>query len=388
MQSANSKIDFLEVRRGNAEDHCGEIAIAEKDFWSTPFQWPSWLRAWQHYLGGQADANLFTAIGYCAGQPVFILPLAVSKRLGAQVLTSRGYQQSDYTAPIVGKLHLDSFAHADGASILREIAGRIGNIDLIYLPKQPSVLEDVANPFVLADAVPYHAGAHAIDFVAGETWEQSLQRRRSSKTRRRLKEKRAALAKLGQVSFRVAKNEEEARNLVGICLRAKTEQLMKLGHWDPFSPPGVRDFLTDYFSANVTQSSWAVSLDVDGRPVVTAFGFRDSEQWLLYQMAMSGGPESRHSPGTHLLMNLMQHCIEQGVSRLDLGLGDESYKAEWCDEDIALQISAIGLTARGKVLKKGLMLRARLRSRMAADPRLYERAKWLKGIAQKFWLPV
>jgi CelD/BcsL family acetyltransferase involved in cellulose biosynthesis len=76
-----------------------------------------------------------------------------------------------------------------------------------------------------------------------------------------------------------------------------------------------------------------------------------------------------------------------GVKRFDLALGDESYKAEWCDEHILLETSTLAFTARGRLLQKMIRLRAAARSRKATDPRLYERAKWLKGMARKFRLP-
>lgn len=88
-----------------------------------------------------------------------------------------------------------------------------------------------------------------------------------------------------------------------------------------------------------------------------------------------------------MLMDLMQHCVAGGIGRLDLALGDESYKAEWCDEDLKLCISTLPLSTRGKILDLLIRLRARLRTRMASNSRLYERAKWVKGMARKIRLP-
>ena len=381
---SGASIDFIEVRQGVLPNPpSGETT----EYWLTPFQTPAWLEAWQHAIGAPAGIVPVTAIGYSGGHAVFMLPLAVVRRFGASILTWHAYQQSDYTAPLVSKEHVKLFAELDGAAILRQIAQRAGGIDLIYMPKQPETIAGVANPFVLADAVSYHAGAHAINFAAGESWEDFLKRRRSSKTRKRLKEKRSALDKLGTIAFRVAASAAEAAGIIRTCLDAKSEQLAKLGHWDPFSPPGVRDFLVSFFATNCGASTWAVALDVGGKPAATAFGFITGDTWLLYQMAMSGDVLSRHSPGTHLLMDLMQHCTKLGVARLDLALGDESYKAEWCDEDIRLMVSTQAFSVRGKLLRQLVLLRASLRQRMAADAKLYERAKWLKGLARKIRLP-
>ena len=379
-------IDFIELRQGQLPEI--PDSGAEQDYWLTPFQTQGWLEAWQARIGAMTGATPVTAIGYADGQPVFKLPLAVVRRFGASILTWCAYPQSDYTAPIVSRAHVAMLHQLDGASIMRQVASRLGSIDLVYMPKQLSDIHGVRNPFVLPGASDYHVGAHAINFVPGESWEQTYMRRRSGKTRKRLREKRAALEKLGAISFHVADSESSARAMIDACLTAKTEQLMKLGHWDPFSPPGVRDFLLSFFGANVGQSSWAVSLNVNGKPAATAFGFSDRQQWLLYQMAMPGGPEAKHSPGTHLLMELMQHCIAQGAHRLDLALGDEPYKAEWCDEHQSLRMSTLAFSLRGRLLERLVHMRSRLRSRMASDAKLYERAKWVKGMARKLWLPI
>lgn len=384
-QAPGAVIDFIEIRNGQLP--ALTAAEAECALWASPFQSRGWLNAWQQAVGLGSRHTPITAIGYGNGQQVFTLPLSVVRRFGANILTWCAYPQSDYTAPVFAKGWSARIGDLDGASILRQIASRIGDIDLIYMPKQLASLDGAANPFVLPDAVPYHVGAHAINFTAGESWDEQLKHRRSTKTRKRLKEKRSALEKLGEVRFRIATSEADARLIVDRCLAAKTEQLAKLGHWDPFSPPGVRGLLLDYFSANVAQSTWAVALDAGDKPAAMAFGFRDGEQWLLYQMAMPSGPEGKHSPGTHLLMDLMQHCTAQGVRRLDLALGDESYKAEWCDEDMRLLISTLALSPRGRLLEKLVRLRAALRMKMTTDPVLYERAKWVKGLARKIRLP-
>ncbi len=379
-------IDFIEISRGLQPSSLNFAGLADR-MTLTPFQRSSWLHAWEDAIGRHGGYEPVVVLCYNGAKPVLSLPLAIVKRCGVRCLTWSAYRQNDYCAPIVNDAFKDAIGALDGESLIRQIASRIGDIDLVSFPKQPRTIDGISNPFVLPRSVSHHAGAHRINFRPGEDWETDFARRRSGKTRRRLREKRTALEKSGAVTFRVAGTEPEARELVGACLEAKSDQLKELGFWDPFSPLGVRKFLTDYFSSNVAQSTWAVSLDVDGRSAATAFGFGGGKEWLLYQMAMLDGPQRRHSPGAHLLMELMKHCIGAGVTRLDLALGDEPYKSEWCDEHIDLLMSAVALTPRGALLRKMILLRAGVRLRLAANPRLYEWAKWLKGMTRKLKLP-
>lgn len=379
------RIDFIEVRLGSLPESSDILFEDGQAAWSTPFQRLDWLDTWWRHEGGQALAA--TAVGYSECHPVFILPLCVYEQFGVRILSWCGYQYSDYCAPIVNLRYKDAFAGINGDSVLRQIARRVRGIDLVHIPKQIPVVGGLKNPFILKESSPYHVGAHAITFKPGESFEQWYARRRSSKTRSRLREKRANLEKIGPVQFSVAQSPEEARELISLCLDTKSEQLERAGHWNPFSPIGVKETLIDHFSKGCGQTAWAVALKVGGANVVTAFGFRGKEEWLLYQMAMSNGPEARFSPGAHLLLSLIKHCIEEELMRLDLALGDETYKAEWCDDNTELVTSALALTARGKLLREVTLAKSRVSAKVAANPRLYSSAKWVKGIASKLLSP-
>jgi CelD/BcsL family acetyltransferase involved in cellulose biosynthesis len=161
----------------------------------------------------------------------------------------------------------------------------------------------------------------------------------------------------------------------------KSAQLARLGHWDPFSDAKRRDFLAGHFAQNVASSTWAASLDIDTVPLATAFGFRYGQTLLLYQMAVGTGPGAKYSPGTLLLMNLVEHCAQSGLSMLDLSLGDEAYKYEWCDEHVRLMTTTRPLSIRGRVLGSLINLRAVLRQATASRPFLYDLGKRIKRSA-------
>ena len=358
------------------------------DHWMTPFQIPVWRSAWQHRFGAIENTQPVTAILKRAGRTVAILPLAVHETHKLRILTWHAGEQSDYGAPIVRQGQIEAFSTLSGSTVLRDIAADIGGIDLVYLPKQPLSIGGATNPLVLPGSVSHHAGAHAISFVPGESWDQFLIRKRSASTRQQLRKKARVLEKAGEVAFHVAATPEEARPLVIHCLAAKSKQLAQLGHHDPFASPDVRSFLHEFFAAGAGNETWAVSLTLDGGLLATAVGFARPNGWLLYQMAMDGDHVAHASPGTQLLMRIMQHCIANNIPRLDLALGDESYKLEWCDEHQALVSSVLPLTVRGHVAAAGLSFKARLQKKIAGNPRLYDLGKTLKRRLQQLNIPV
>ncbi|MCB1377132.1 MAG: GNAT family N-acetyltransferase [Alphaproteobacteria bacterium] len=329
-----------------------------------------------------------TAVLRESGRTLAVLPLAVHQTNKLRILTWHAGDQSDYGAAIVRNDDIATFATIDAAAVLRNIAKEIGDIDLVYLPKQPLTIGGMGNPLVLPGSINHHAGAHAINFRPGESWTEFLNHRRSASTRHQLRKKMRLLEKAGKVGFKVASDKEEAFQFATHCLAAKTRQLTKLGHYDPFASVEVRTFLQNFFANGVGQSTWAVALTLDDAAIATSIGFVRHNEWLLYQMAMDCDHVANTSPGTQLLMNIMEHCLASGVERLDLALGDENYKFEWCDEHQVLLTSCMPLTFKGRVAETGIRFKASVQNRMAESPRVYDFGKVLKRQLKKLKLPV
>lgn len=355
-----------------------DLAQGYSDYWMTPFQLPEWRLAWNQAIGASGKVKPVTVILTLQQRKVAILPLALQETAGIRVLTWHAADQSDYGAPIVARDQLDFFCSLDGRSLLRRVARATGGADLVHLPRQIASIAGRANPLVMQGSLGHHAGAHAINFPPGESWDEFLARSRSSSTRQLLRKKQRSLAKLGAVGFRVASTADEARAIAEHCLAAKSAQLARLGHYDPFALPQVRRFLIDYFSDAVGDTGWAVALTLDDRLIVSSIGFAQPGEWLLYQMAMDDNGFAHCSPGTQLLMHIMRHCIAGGVSRLDLAMGDESYKFEWCDEHQLLFNSSLALTPKGQLAHATGRLKSHILRYMVAHPMIQHAGKALK----------
>jgi CelD/BcsL family acetyltransferase involved in cellulose biosynthesis len=70
-------------------------------------------------------------------------------------------------------------------------------------------------------------------------------------------------------------------------------------------------------------------LEVNGQPIAWNYGFRFSDSWFWYLPTFETQFEDS-SPGSCLLRLIIEEaCGDVSVSRLDLGLGDEAYKARF-----------------------------------------------------------
>ncbi len=348
----------------------------------TPFQRRSWLDGWRSHVNSSETSKQVTIIGFQAEEPVIALPMTLERSLLFKILAWRADKLNDYCAPLIRRGLLDSLSHEDILGLMRAGADAIGGADVIYLQKQPIRIGGMPNPFVSANAIPHHVGAHST--VLSANWETYYHSKRSSKSRRRLKEKLSSLSRRGAVEMRFAQTPSEAKALVGIGIDMKGEQLGKLSHWNPFSEPGAKQLMIDYFGSRVTSDTWVVALFVDAKPAAISFGFRDSESWLLYQISMTDGTFAPYSPGTHLLMYIMKHCCERGVKTFDLSLGDEHYKDDWCETSSTLMNDVFVVSARGIIASRLSKARSAIRRAIASNAAVYDRAKvvnaWLKRL--------
>jgi CelD/BcsL family acetyltransferase involved in cellulose biosynthesis len=373
----------VEVTFGSTAEDPELVTFASDSRIFMPFQLPFWGKAWQDTVGASHRVDAVAATVRCGGTVAAVLSMTLRRSALLNTLTWHAENLSDYGAPLLSGNDGDLLPGCNVAELLGAVAGKIGGVDLIHLSKQPAMLGGRTNPFVLPHSVEHHVSAHAINFLPGEAWDDFLARTRSSSTRQQLRKKQRNLAKLGTVAFHIAATGEEAAGYIQHCLDAKSKQLARLGHFDPFTSANNRAFIADYFTRHAGSSTWAVALTLDGQPIASAFGFAGARQWLLYQMAMDGEGTAQTSPGTQLLMHIMQHCIASGITRLDLAMGDEGYKQEWCDEHQTLFTTILPVSAKGRLVG-GVMRQVAVASKkIAGHDRLYDLAKSAKRWLQK-----
>lgn len=351
----------------------------------TPFQRRQWLACWQRHVGDPSGRKAVTVIGYRSSRAVIVLPFSFEHRLFLKKLSWRADDLNDYCGPLIDRQFAGLLHNLDMNLLFRAAAESIGGADLLYLQKQPQQLGGYHNPFAGRPALAYRAGCHST--ALSPDWDSYFKSKRSPRTRRRLKEKFNALSKFGPVDIRIANSVSEATHLVEVCLAMKAVQLRRLNHSDPFQSAGAKALLIDYFGRRIADDTWVAALHVASEPVAIAFGFRDRDSWLLYQTAMTDGRFGNLSPGTHLLIHLLKFCCEAGVKEFDFSLGDESYKADWCERKSQLMTAIVPLSPVGTLFGLYFRAKANFANWLASSPILYELARRLKGRMMRMRYP-
>lgn len=199
---------------------------------------------------------------------------------------------------------------------------------------------------------PYHVrvlDSPAIDLRAGYEDYLASHRRAGSKRVASLRRKRRRLEDaVGPLRYERHVVDEEVFRTV---LAWKSAQFVATGRLDPFRRPWTVDLLRRLLAERTPGFAGVLSVlwTGDGRPAAIHLGMRSATVWH-YWFPSYDHALARHSPGLVLLLAMAEDAAAQGLTRIDLGKGDDRYKQEWAN--------ASGRVAEGSVMPAPLRLAA------------------------------
>jgi CelD/BcsL family acetyltransferase involved in cellulose biosynthesis len=130
-------------------------------------------------------------------------------------------------------------------------------------------------------------------------------------------------------------------------------------------------------------------LRVGEEPLAFAYGLLQGDIYYYYQArGIVNGPAARFSPGSVLLVHLLQQAFDRGYGRFDFMLGAEPYKDNWASSHET--VSTVILASRGprsRLAWVGAVLTREFRQRARRSPALRhlaeEIAGWGASLAQR-----
>jgi CelD/BcsL family acetyltransferase involved in cellulose biosynthesis len=168
------------------------------------------------------------------------------------------------------------------------------------------------------------ADSPVVDFPGG--YEEFVEgRRRASKqmVQSLMRKRRKMERELGELRFVLhsTRGEDLAR-----LMEWKTGQYRAMGEWDRFGDPRITALLRDLQYAVGEQCTGTLSvLTAGGRPAAAHFGVR-SRTTLSWWFPAYDPDLGRYSPGMQLLFLMVEAAADQGVRRINLGIGAHEYK--------------------------------------------------------------
>ena len=319
-----------------AEEWCAFEAHADL----TPFQKFGWLGAWQRNIGVLQGARPAIVFGRShAGELLFILPLSVDRDGFLRRLTWLGADLADYNAPLLAPAFSHIVAPNEFTPLWRAVVSLINGcsrlgFDLVELRKMPETVGTQRNPFMDLAVTPNASGAHRS--ALAENWE-SYYGKRSSATRRRDRTKLNRLAAHGEVSFVEPDEPGDIERTLETLFDQKARSFARMGVRDLFSRPGHRDFYLDIALNPALRDTVHVSrLQVGDEIAATNLGLTMRGCYYYLLASYQDSELARFGPGAAHLRELLRTAIERGFHHFDFTIGDESYKRDWCDEELKL----------------------------------------------------
>ena len=343
----------------------------------TVFQSFGWLSTWARQVGARRGTQPLIVIGRdAAGGMRFLLPLAIEVRGIARRLTWFGSDLCDYNAPLLAP---DFTSRGGGAQFMaawRDIVERLHshprwNYDLIDFEKMLETVGAQPNP-MLQLGVSVHSSRAYQTRLAGD-WDAYYNAKRSSSTRRRDRTKRNRLADFGEVQFVTAVEADEVRDSLATLMAQKSRSFADMGVANIFARPGYPEFYRTFATAPETRQFAHVSrLDIGSSAAAVNFGliFRDCYYHILASHTESEA--GRFGPRFAHLHDLLRYAIARGCHTFDFTIGDERYKRDWCEIEIALYDHVAVASLRGAVAALPIVATRRLKDWIKRNPALLD----------------
>lgn len=287
--------------------------------------------------------SLFLAVVDNQKQPLMLLPWGIERRWGIRVLSFLDGGLSDYNAPIIFPA-AQQWGENEMRSVWQGLQCILPPFDVAILDKMPEQVGDVPNPLNLLGTDSFSSSGHAARLSG--TWREfqtnRLPRRQDSRRKRRRLEDR------GTLSFEIATSPEQFDVLLAALIRQKVRHHRETLTIAGFDQPGYRAFVTQ-----ITHQLPAVcpvhlsALKLDDMIIAAHWGYFAEGRFYYLIPTYEAGMFRSFSPARILLEHLLEWSYAHGATVFDFGLGDESYKTEYCDIVIPLRISAKPVNLNG-----------------------------------------
>lgn len=335
------------------------------------FQTVEFLRVWQETYGRVTKARLcLVEARDAAGAPVMFVPLMIVRKAGARVLSFIDATAADYNAPIVFP-QAWAWTETSAAKVWAAIKQALPPFDLVVLEKMPAAVGDVVNPLSLLQGVPNPESCHLTDL--DKPWADV---EKAFSGMRTLRKGMRALDRVAPMRMQVAETAAERAPILAKLLVQKQRRFAET-HVPGFDrqPEKLAFFesATEAFAAAGTLH--LAALNVGDEIVATTWGLLHGKSYYGLMIGSEADSWAKFSPGRVLCLLVAQWLQERGYVAMDVGYGDETWKATQCDVTVPLTCTTEVVGWRGQLLVRRDRTIVRLRG-----TRLWQRLRPYKWI--------
>jgi CelD/BcsL family acetyltransferase involved in cellulose biosynthesis len=313
---------------------------------STPYQRFDLLANWQRQVGARQNLSPFIVIAHDGeGRPLLLLPLALTHEHGVGAACFMGGKHTTFNMALWDRDFAKEATAADLAALLSGIRDRSA-ADVLALTQQPKRWRDISNPFAIGPRQPSVNDCPVLTMLPGAPATDMI----SSSFRRRLKSKERKLSSPGH-RYHVADTDAEIERLLDWFFRIKPLRMAEQKLPNVFAEAGVENFIRHTCLTRLADGGRAIdihALECDEEVIALYAGVADGQRFSMMFNTYTMSDRSRYSPGLILMRDIIDHYAERGYCALDLGIGSDEYKRQFCKSDEPIFDSFIPLSSRGK----------------------------------------
>ena len=342
------------------------------------YQTRAWLLPWIETLARRSGIAPFFVLAVGADErPAALLCLGLIRRGPIRVATWLGGKDSNFNMPLMPSG--SAWDRRDVTRLLRDAARAFGRDgpDVFALVNQPFAWNGQANPFALV--AHQKSASSAYGTALQRDADAVLGTKFSKESRRKLRKKETRLAAFGPLTYEVVTEPEARAAAIDAFLDMKRARFRDQKIASTFDWPEMRDFIEAASKPGAAGIELHV-LRAGARIFAACGGAAHGGQWSgMFTAFDADDAIAKTSPGELLLMRVMAKACNDGLTRMDLGVGEARYKSVFCGEEIPLFDSVLPVTPRGRLFAP--IARAALYTKRVVkqNPRLLALAKRLRA---------
>ncbi|MGV8996093.1 MAG: GNAT family N-acetyltransferase [Parvibaculaceae bacterium] len=325
----------------------------------TAFQTHAFVSTWFTHVGRANGVTPCVVVGWDAEDagegkgPLFIMPLAITQGTFGTKLEWLAGNISDYKGPLLAKNFALRVRPGQFKALWKQIRDMLPEHDIVELTSMPEKIGGQANPFMQLGSMTQHASSAHMTRI-NDGWDAYYDNKRSSGSKKRDRQKRRKLEEFGETVLVTPTDTATIAETVELLIAQKSVAFVRMGVANIFDKPGMRDFYMALATDAAAQGLIEVSrLEVGGKVAATNWGisFKGRFHYVLTSYDEQNTELAKRGPGMIQLMELMQRAANTGHTEFDFTVGDEGYKADWCEIETLLFDHVEAATVRGLLIR-------------------------------------
>jgi CelD/BcsL family acetyltransferase involved in cellulose biosynthesis len=342
----------------------------------TPYQRFDLLANWQRRVGARENATPFIVVAYDGeARPLLLLPLARRRKYGVRIASFMGGKHTTFNMALWDKDFAGEITVADLAALLAGIR-EPSAVDLLALTQQPLRWRNIANPLANLPKQPSVNDCPVLTMVPGAAPTDRI----GNSLRRRLNGKERKLSSPGY-RYHHASSDAEIERLLDWFFRVKPLRMAEQRLPNVFADAGVESFIRSACLTRLAGGGRAVdihALECDEEVMALFAGVAGSDRFSMMFNTYTMSDHSRYSPGLILMRDIIDHYAERGYRALDLGIGSDDYKRQFCKSDEPIFDSFVPLSSRGTPVALAMSAAHRAKRAVKRNPILFDLALRLR----------